>query len=187
MFILLVIVLMIVSLVFAIWLIRFLEVGESIGVVILCLCMVFVPYAIVYVFRIVIYIITLGTFKITVAILFISICSIIIYSIIFIKKKRENIKKVYFSTNQKLKTQKEDFDIKILSILLNNGLDINVKDSEKGQTALHKLVKIDSLKSVKEFLERGANVDIKDNSGLIALDYAKSDEVRFLLKRYSKK
>jgi hypothetical protein len=142
-----------------------------------------------YIIHIIAYILTLGTFKFVVGIEFFSTILIIIGAIIFIYKtisnKRNEIKKIKDSINHKLEIQKSVFDLEILSILLNNGLDINVRD-KNGETALHKVVKKDSIKSVKELLERGANVNIKDNLGKKPLDYAKSDEVIFLLKEYKK-
>jgi hypothetical protein len=86
-----------------------------------------------------------------------------------------------FNKSLPINDKEDQFDLEILSMLLENGLDINVKD-ENGQTALHKLVKANSPKLVKEFLNRGANPLIKDNKGNIPLNYAKSKEIISILK-----
>lgn len=75
------------------------------------------------------------------------------------------------------------YDEKILSELIKRGADLSAID-EKGQTPLHIAATMNNLYALRLFLPLGANASIRDRSGKMALDYAKSPEAISLLKQY---
>ncbi len=72
-----------------------------------------------------------------------------------------------------------------LKILIDYKADINIKDIY-GNTPLMEAVIDGNLKIIKLLLDSGADVNIKDKDNKTVLYYAKSDEVKNLLKNYSK-
>lgn len=71
--------------------------------------------------------------------------------------------------------------INIIELLLKNGADINLRDSD-GQTAVHYAASCGHLECVKYLLAKGAIKDVLDNEGNKAYDIASDDEIKELLK-----
>src|SRR5688572_4464750 len=68
-----------------------------------------------------------------------------------------------------------------LTLLMAAGADINQKSGVNGATSLHTTARLNWLEVVKFLVDNGANLDAKDNNGLIPLDYAtgKADSQTF--------
>ncbi|MCD4783590.1 MAG: ankyrin repeat domain-containing protein [Candidatus Eremiobacteraeota bacterium] len=72
------------------------------------------------------------------------------------------------------KENKEDNDNKVIQTLIRNCTDIDARDSEKGETLLHRAAQQGHEEVISLLLDRGANVNIKNNMGEIPLHHAVS-------------
>jgi ankyrin repeat protein len=75
---------------------------------------------------------------------------------------------------------------KTIERLLEAGANLNVRDKE-GQTPLYKAAKFGYSKTVEKLLDSGANPNLEDKDGKTALDVARTNKIRELLKRYAAK
>jgi len=71
--------------------------------------------------------------------------------------------------------------IEMLQLLIDLGANVNYQDSSK-KTALHKAVEAHNFKKVEFLLQAGSLTDIQDKDGLIAVDFAKNDRMKKLLR-----
>ena len=67
--------------------------------------------------------------------------------------------------------------------MVENGTDINAKDSDWGYTALIYAAEYVNLEIVQFLIESGADVNIKNNDGKTALDLAETEEIKEVLKK----
>lgn len=65
-----------------------------------------------------------------------------------------------------------DEDIDKIKKFINDGIDINIKDTFNGDTPLMQAAMYDSIKSINILLELGADVNIKNNDGVDAIRYS---------------
>jgi len=61
-------------------------------------------------------------------------------------------------------------------------IDINHQDSNTGATLLHEAVRKKDLEMIEFCLDHGADVSIRDRKGKLALDLAKDDRIKTILK-----
>jgi ankyrin repeat protein len=62
-------------------------------------------------------------------------------------------------------------DVEIITILLENGADVNKAD-EKGTTALHYATMFNNVEIAEKLINAGAKANMKDSSGKTAYDHA---------------
>jgi ankyrin repeat protein len=75
--------------------------------------------------------------------------------------------------------------IEIAKFLIEKGANVEAKD-DKGWTPLHSVSYKDNIEIAKLLIERGADLEVKDKLGRTPLHWAKSDEMKTLLKKYQK-
>jgi ankyrin repeat protein len=78
-----------------------------------------------------------------------------------------------------------DGDCAVLSQIIRSGFDINEQDLEGGFTALMGASLFGHLNAVDLLLISGADINIKDQSGMIALDYAVNESHLGVIRRMS--
>lgn len=72
--------------------------------------------------------------------------------------------------------------LEVVKYLIENGADINAKDSN-GDNLLMIALEYRELDIVKYLLEKGANVNIKNNEGKTVLDLARNEDIKELLRK----
>ena len=73
--------------------------------------------------------------------------------------------------------------LEVVKYLLENGADINAKDSNWGYTVLIYAAEYVNLETVQFLIENGADFNIKNNEGKTALDLAKTEEIKEVLRK----
>ena len=71
-----------------------------------------------------------------------------------------------------------------IQIALNAGADVNAKHQISGRTALICEAGYGHTEIVKLLIEKGADVNAKDSNGKTVLDFAKTDEMKELLRKH---
>lgn len=75
---------------------------------------------------------------------------------------------------------------KILEILLQNGANVNLIDTDSGQTALHYAISCGHLDCIKTLLQNGANPNITDSDDVTCIDLANESEDPNIIELLSK-
>jgi serine/threonine-protein phosphatase 6 regulatory ankyrin repeat subunit B len=88
---------------------------------------------------------------------------------------------------QALSSAINNSQVNVVKLLLERGANANKKEFWTKFSLLMKAARVGNAEIVKLLLEYGASVFVKDNEGKIALDYAKTDEIRAILKESAEK
>ena len=70
------------------------------------------------------------------------------------------------------KNKNSDVYVKIISVLIKNGADIEIRDDKRDKTALMFAAEIGDKNIIKALLEQGANIDAQNQYGETALSHA---------------
>ena len=81
----------------------------------------------------------------------------------------------------------EDTASKIVELLIDNGADINAKDDDEGETALHCAAYQNHKEISQLLLAKDADVNAKNERGETPLDYATKPEYTDLLRKHGAK
>lgn len=80
-----------------------------------------------------------------------------------------------------------DVSPKVIKMLLRFGADVNAVDKNGRNALMYAVALNEDPEVVQMLLENGADANHADNQGQTALDYAKIDEIRDIVRRYTKK